>query len=154
MDGKNSAQYSQLIDYVESSLFEIGDESNISKLREPTCYRLQAGREEFISAVVRSHPSVHQSTNLTLQIPYLNHESYGARKVLIDQVQNRAPTGVRVRIPEDVAKRVERIVAAAQDYGNLVHLPKTLDGSYYLGLEESDMDSRDNDQCVSKDWEK
>ena len=49
---------------------------------------------------------------------------------------------------------MERTVAVARDYQNLVHLPKTLDGSYYLGLKESDMEIRDDDQCVSKDWEK
>jgi hypothetical protein len=73
--------------------------------------------------------------------------------VLIDRVQRRGPTSGPVRILRDVRERVDRIAAAAQDYGNLVHLPKTLDGSYYLGLKESDIDSRDDDQCVSKDWE-
>jgi hypothetical protein len=52
----------------------------------------------------------------------------------------------------DVITRIESIAAAAQDYGNDVHLPKTLDGSYYLGLHESDIDMRDDDQGVSKDW--
>ena len=55
-------------------------------------------------------------------------------------------------MPRDVRQRVKRIAAVALDYEKMVHLPKTLDGSYYLGLKESDMDSRDDDQCVSKDW--
>jgi hypothetical protein len=52
LDGKNLAQFEHLINKVDSSLFEIGDESNISKLREPACYRDQTGHEEFVSAVV------------------------------------------------------------------------------------------------------
>jgi hypothetical protein len=136
---------------VDSSLFEIGEESNISKLREPACYRLQANGDEFVSAVVScSKMGTKSMTNL--QIPYLNHESYGARKALIDRVQRRGSAGSPVSIEMDVWERVERTAAVAKDYWNVVHLPKTLDGSYYLGLKESDMDSRDDDQCVSKDW--
>jgi len=64
------------------------------------------------------------------------------------------PVGSQTGVAEDIRERVERTAALKQDYKNLVHLPKTLDGSYYLGLTESDMGSRDDDQCVSKDWEK
>ena len=62
--------------------------------------------------------------------------------------------GSQKAVAEDIKERVERTAAVKQDYENLVHLPKTLDGSYYLGLTESDMGSRDDDQCVSKDWVK
>ena len=62
--------------------------------------------------------------------------------------------GSQIGVAEGIRERVERTAAAKHDYGNLVHLPKTLDGSYYLGLTESDMGSRDDDQCVSKDWVK
>jgi hypothetical protein len=79
-------------------------------------------------------------------MPYLNHESYGARKFLLDNNH----TGV----PGDIKERAKRTADLVRDYGNLVHLPKTLDASYYLGLKESDMNLRDDDQCVSKDWER
>jgi len=84
----------------------------------------------------------------------LTHESYGARKILVDCVQNQIPAGSEKAVAEDIKKRVERTAALKLDYTNLVHLPKTLDGSYYMGLTESDMGSRDDDQCVSKDWVK
>lgn len=87
-------------------------------------------------------------------MPYLNHEAYGARKILLDRVQNGVPVANQAGIPGDIKERVDRAAALAVDYGNLVHLPKTLDGSYYLGLKESDMSLRDDDQCVSKDWER
>jgi hypothetical protein len=58
MDGKSPAQYNQLIENVQSSLFEIGNESNISKTREPACYKVQSRDEEFISAVVSCSPKI------------------------------------------------------------------------------------------------
>jgi hypothetical protein len=61
--------------------------------------------------------------------------------------------GSQSDVAKDIRERVERTAAVKLDYDYLVHLPKTLDGSYYLGLTESDMGSRDDDQCVSKDWE-
>jgi hypothetical protein len=90
---------------------------------------------------------------LTAKIPYLNNESYGARKTIVDMIKHRNHRqNYSFGRAGTYTERAKKLAAVVQQYGASVHMPRSLDESYYLGLTENDMVLRDDDQVVSKDW--
>lgn len=136
MDNKPLGTHNRIIDFMNRSLFEIGEGSKISKLREPACY-MQTDSDQFVSIV----------------LPYLNHESFGARKAILNLSKANSEY-IPLNISRSYKERADKLARVVNHYDRSIYLPRSLDESYYLGMTETDMQLRDDDQVVSKDWSK